>query len=76
MGDLDWAGVNIFLLVGKRDSACCESDEAKDDEEYSDDGCGFHGEPFLCGEGRVIKMVDAGFSTDGCIGACVRGDLH
>jgi hypothetical protein len=43
MGDLNRAEVNVFFLVGERNSAGGESDDADDDENYSDNGDWLHG---------------------------------
>jgi hypothetical protein len=40
--DLDRADIDIFFLMRERDAAGRVSDDAKDDEEYSNNGCGFH----------------------------------
>jgi hypothetical protein len=46
VGDLNRAEVDIFFLVLEGDATGGESDEAEDDEKYSNDGCGFHVVPF------------------------------
>ena len=43
MGDLNRTEVDIFLRVREGDSAGSKSDDAEDDEEYSDDGGRLHG---------------------------------
>jgi hypothetical protein len=43
VGDLDRAKIDIFFLMREGDSAGRKSDDAKDDEEYSDDGGCLHG---------------------------------
>jgi hypothetical protein len=47
VGDLDRAKVDIFFLMREGDSAGSKSDDAKDDEEYSDDGGSLHGDRSL-----------------------------
>jgi hypothetical protein len=42
VGDLDRAKVDIFFLMRKGDSAGGKSDDAKNDEKYSDDGGSLH----------------------------------
>jgi hypothetical protein len=42
VGDLDRAGVNVLFLVSEGDSASGESDDAEDDENYSDHGDWLH----------------------------------
>ena len=43
MGDLNRAEVDVFLLVGEGDAAGGESDDADDDENYSDNSNWLHG---------------------------------
>ena len=42
VGDLNRTRVDIFFLMGEGDSAGSKSDDAKDDEEYSNDGGRLH----------------------------------
>jgi hypothetical protein len=43
VGDLDRADVNVLFLVGEGDSAGGESDDAKEDKNYSDNCDWLHG---------------------------------
>jgi hypothetical protein len=48
MRDLDRAGIHIFVLVGKAETTGCKPDDAKQNENNSDNRRWFHrfGEPF------------------------------
>jgi hypothetical protein len=51
MRDLDRTDIDVFFLVGEGDSAGGEANDAKNDEEYSDDGDWLHGDvTFFRGE--------------------------
>ncbi|HWW96336.1 MAG TPA: hypothetical protein VNY74_01505 [Edaphobacter sp.] len=66
MGDLDRAKVDIFLSVREGDSAGSKSDDAKNDEEYADDGGSLHGGRSLsaqqvsatCDVMPIVQMLD------------------
>ncbi len=46
--DLQRACIDHLFLVSKRESARCVTDDAKDNEKNSDNGCRLHGfEPFF-----------------------------
>ncbi len=68
VGDLDRAKVDVFFLVGERDSAGSKSDDAKDDEKDSDDGEWLHGsKPFRAVSKRNLRC-DADCARAGCTG--------
>jgi hypothetical protein len=60
---LNGANIDIFFLVRERDSAGCESDNAKDDEKYSNNSGCLHGVmPFRAVNRRNLRS-DAGVDT-------------
>jgi hypothetical protein len=47
--DIQWTDFGVLMFVGETEAADGEADDADEDENGTDDGCGFHGrENLLC----------------------------